>query len=143
MIDYDHDPHVSSLDMLLHYSIIPYSLYEEYNSRQCRVQWIWFYYEYMKRLPHPVCQDLFVKALEMVDFDIYDLRVINKEPPSDEIWGSFHESFGDRVPRDKYKLYGKAMVSGNPKVYLRHVKHMLGDLMGGWKSAFQHDEVPN
>lgn len=109
-IDYDHDPHVSSLDMLLHYSIIPYALHQQYNQRQCRVQWIWFYYEYMKKGPHPRCQDMFVKALEMVDYDIYDLRVLKKEPPEEE--GSFYKSFKEGVRKDKYRLYGKTMVNG-------------------------------
>jgi hypothetical protein len=72
---------------------------------------------------------MFARALEMVDYDIYNLRELNKEPPENE-GSSFHRSFKEGVRKDKYKLlYGKAMVNGQPKVYKRYVKNLMGDLM--------------
>jgi hypothetical protein len=54
-IDYNFDPHVSSVEMLLNYGIIPLWLYNEYIASGCFVQWTWFYSEYLKELPDSWC----------------------------------------------------------------------------------------
>jgi len=54
-IDYRHDPHVSAVEMLTHFGISPLHLLEEYNRLQCHVEWIWFYFEFMKPLPSLEC----------------------------------------------------------------------------------------
>lgn len=74
-IDYRFDPHVSALDMLFNFNIIPLSLYREYQANNCsqQVQWIWFYIEGQKPEPPKLCLDMFIKALSQVEFNVYDL----------------------------------------------------------------------
>lgn len=65
----------------------------------------------------------------MMDYDVYNLREINKKPPTDNDWFSFKS-----VKRDKYRL-GRVMVNGQPKVYRRE-KRSIDSLMGDMSRGF-------
>ena len=74
--DWRKDPHVSAMDLFYHFSIIPLQLYRDYQSKDCVVQWLWFYKMNMKPLPPKDCKDMFDLGLSFVKQDIYDLRNI-------------------------------------------------------------------
>ena len=81
MIDYRWDGDTTATAMLLQFSRVPYSLQQEYLRLDCFHTWMWFYYYGMKPWPPADCDDLWVKAVDLVDYrSMYDLREILKQP---------------------------------------------------------------
>ena len=43
VIDYTFDPHVTAVDLLLNFGIVPLHLKEDYDKNNCHVEWVFFY----------------------------------------------------------------------------------------------------
>jgi carboxypeptidase C (cathepsin A) len=43
VIDYTYDPHVTAVDLLLNFGIVPLHLKEDYDKNNCHVEWVFFY----------------------------------------------------------------------------------------------------
>jgi hypothetical protein len=76
----------------------------------------------MKPLPSMMCQTLFNEALDQVDYDIYDLRWIKKQPDEDEVT-LFSKNL---ISKKKNYRIGKVIVNGIERTYTRDLSPFMG-----------------